>query len=351
MNRDEFQRRMLELIDPDYDKSEGSFFYDVLKPVSIELEELDNKREENIKSFFVGNHKNSASNEILDIKALEIGLKRKQSKKARGYINIRAKEGTFVERNSIVTNEDGTIEFKVLESMKVDETNQAKILIEAIEAGKESNMPPNSIKYFKTSIYGVLSLTNKDIITGGEDRESDTELTKRYLDHVGNIVVYGNGNYYKKLSKDIKGIKDAIVYEVFDGPKTLKIVLIDENNRTPSKEKIDEVKEYIELYRMPCAIVSIEGCEEKSLDISLTLELKDGVDKEILKEEIESKIRFYLKNMDFKKAQKIRKNEIAKILLNHEDIIDYVELKINNKFEDIDLLEGEVGYLNSLTIN
>ena len=47
------QERMLSNISDEYDKSEGSFFYDVIKPVAIELEALYAKAESILDKGFV----------------------------------------------------------------------------------------------------------------------------------------------------------------------------------------------------------------------------------------------------------------------------------------------------------
>ena len=70
MTKDEILSRLLSDISDEFDKSVGSFFYDVTKPASEEFEAAYARLEEILKNGFAL----TASDEYLDFKAAEQGI-------------------------------------------------------------------------------------------------------------------------------------------------------------------------------------------------------------------------------------------------------------------------------------
>ena len=91
----------------------------------------------------------------------------------------------------------------------------------------------------------ILSVTNKEPITGGTERESNNAYYDRIAAEYDSSMTYlGNDSDYIRWAKEA-GAGDCIVVSAYDGPGTVKLVLVDRNGEPANNTLIQEVYHYI----------------------------------------------------------------------------------------------------------
>lgn len=339
--------RMLARFPSTIDKREGSVLWDLLSPKAIELAQayasLDNVLNYTFATTTYG--------EYLDRKVAERGIFRKFGK-AKGLVNISVPIGTEVVTGTRVsTNEQNPVYFTISESA-VAENGIVSVTAEAEEVGEIGNVLAGTITVIYGELADIATVTNPATFTGGINEESDEELLQRYLEDVQKPTTSGNKYHYIKWAKEIPGVADARCYPLWNGPGTVKVVVINAQKRSPAQSVINEVAEYIESVKPVLADVTIEGVEEVSIDISVKLTLKPGADLEVTRSSLISNVVKYFESMAFEETDdyKVRYTAIGNAILDATGVLDYSDLKINNITSNIALTETEVPVIGAVTI-
>lgn len=350
--REKILNRMLENVQGQFDKSEGSFFYDALKPMAIELEDVH----QTIESI-----KEKLSVEKLEDSELEqaiferTGIKRKPATKAQGYVTITGTVGAVIQEGSIVASE--TVNFIVQETKVIDATGQVEVLVECQAYGPIGNVPAGIVQYFPVTLPGLTSVTNDEDFTSGYDKESDEELLIRYYECIQAPVTSGNKYHYKNWAKEITGVGDVKVVPLWDGDNTVKVIIIDANRQTADEELVREVQQYIDPDSKGlgegeapigayCTVVSAVA---KPLDISFKVIKDISVTDEERLQNIKDNIQEYIKQVAFKENT-LSYNKIGSIILDSKGVIDFSDLMINEQTGNIPIAEDEVAVLGVITV-
>lgn len=343
MKREEIQNRILSNISNQYDKSHGSFFYDTISPVAIELENQNEKLKTILDKAFV----ETASGEYLDKRALEQGLTRKLATKSSGIVQISGLENALVEKGIIVSSD--TVNFIVQENKKIDSSGRVDVLVECEKEGSLGNIPGGAIKYFPVTISGLTSVSNLNSITNGYDGESDEELRNRYFEKIKAPSTSGNKFHYISWAKEIVGVGDAQCIPLWNGNGTVKVVIADSNKRAANSELIKKVKDYIEEQRPIGADVTVVSAAEKFIDIAASIKLAQGYNIGQVQGLFEKAVTEYFKEISFVESY-ISIAKIGNILLRIQGVLDYSDLKLNNDVKNISLKESENSIILSTPI-
>lgn len=344
--------RLLNNIVGKYDKTEGSFIYDITKPVAIELESINQQIELSKDKLSIENLESSELEERVYEKT---GIERKPATKASGYVIITGKVGAVINKGDMVASD--TINFIIEEARTIDSSGQVEVLVESEDYGPVGNVPAGSIQYFPVTIEGVTSVINNEDFTNGYEAEDDEALLERYYERIRTPATSGNKYHYRNWVKEVTGVGDVKIIPLWKGDNTVKLVIIDSNKQAASTELVEEVQSYIDPNieglgegKAPigafCTVVSADGV---NLDISFTA-IKDvsTTDEERLRS-VRDNVINYLKEIAFKETT-ISYNRIASIILDSEGIIDFENLTINGQATAINLADDEVPVLGVVTI-
>ena len=339
MTREEIRDNMLAQIRDEYDKSEGGFFYDVIKAVAIELEDAYREQGKILDQGFV----ETAAGEYLDKKALEQGIYRKPPEKATTIVNIEGFEGAIIEEGILVASD--VVNFVVKESTIIDSTGTASVLVECEREGAIGNVPLGAIKYFPITISGLTKVSNPQTVTNGYMGEKDEELRKRYYDKVRAPATSGNKYHYRNWALEIPGVGDVKVFPLWNGPGTVKIVVISSQKTGVDTVLVDKVKSHIEENRPIGATVTIESAEELPININVSLSIDiDNYTLEQVLTNIEGSIKEYLKKIAFIEDY-VSYAQIGSFILQSEGVLDYSNLIINGGNINISIASNQVSVL------
>lgn len=334
---DTIMERMLARISDDIDKRQGSVVYDMLAPAAIELEQAYMEMDNVLNLGFA----DTTYGEYLDRRAAEQGLTRKAATAATTNVVITGQDGTEIAvGDQFATNDTEPIYFEATAAATIS-GGSATVPVQAVVAGSAGNVAANTITVAVGDLASIITVTNPQAATGGIDEESDDELLARYIEKVSKPITSGNKYQYESWAKSIAGVSDAKCYPLWNGPGTVKVVLVNEDKRTPSQSVIDAAATYIESQRPVGAEVTVVGVSELSIDVSAELTLQDGTDIEAVKSEITDNLTEYFKSIAFV-DNVVRYSRIANAIYDATGVIDYANLKVNNGTANIVLADDQV---------
>lgn len=356
---DNIMKRMLKVLPPDLDKSEGSFIWDSNAPSAYMLAEAATWAQEVLHRGFAS----TTFGTYLDLRCEERGITRRAAVKAVGQVEFTGVEGTQIPAGTriatpadVITN-TSSVEFETIEPVTIANTGRATAQVRAIEAGRNGLVPAQSIDVMVTPIKGVSGVNNPVATTGGADIESDESLLERFFLKVRSPGSSGNKANYMQWALDVAGVGGVQVLPLWNGPKTVKVVLIDPEKRATSAEVVEAVQQYIDPVQgtgegmAPIgAEVTIVAAEEVPINISVKLTLANNATLEEVKALMTKGTQDYLKQLAFK-DKLVRYTRIAAILLDIPPIIDFSELTINGLSDtNIEMQLGQVAVLGTVNV-
>lgn len=244
---------MLDALPNDLDKSEGSYIWDSIDPVAIELALGAIWAQEVLRRGFAS----TTFRAYLDLRAEEHGVFRKAAVKATGTtekgnpLTVSGTAGTvFAAGFRVATPADQvtntpSVEFITTMEYTIGPGGTVAVDIEAVTAGVKGNVPAGAINVVVTPVTGVTGISNAAPITGGDDKESDEALLDRYLTKKQNPSAGGNRADYINWAGEVSGVGGVSVVPVKYGNGTVGIALIGTDKKPASQTVLDAVLAYI----------------------------------------------------------------------------------------------------------
>jgi len=335
--------RLLSKISDEFDKSVGSFFYDINRPVSDEIADIGLRTEEILKNGFAL----TAEGIYLDNKVAEQGIQRKPSTYSTVDVTVTGTPGASITEGDKVASD--TISFTVSETAVLDDTGTATVMAVCDVPGKAGNVPVGAINRFPVTLSGLVSVVNKAPAVDGFDEETDEELRKRYFEKVSLPATSGSKYHYVMWAKEVSGVGDAKCIPLWNGNGTVKVIIINSEKGVASEELISEVAEHIEENRPIGVDVTVESAAPLVIDISVSLVLANGVDIDNAKQSISESITKYLQKNTFSSTY-ISYAQIGGCILSCDEVKDYSNLLVNNGTENIAVDETSVPVLGVISI-
>lgn len=339
--------QLLENVDDELDKREGSVVRDLLYPAAIELSnaytELD--------SVLLLGFAETTEGAYLDLRAGEFGLTRKPAVKALGKVTFNgALNGEVIPAGTrVMTGGVSPIYFVTLDAATIS-GGTALVDVEAEVGGLSGNIGAGEIVGISGgNLYNVLTATNTLAFDGGSDVESDEALLQRLKDRLARPATSGNASHYRQWALEVAGIGDAKVYPIANGPGTVKVVLVDTEKSAPVQTVIDAAKTHIES-QMPIGVgLTVVGVTELPINISATITLEDGKTLTNATNDITTLVTAYLKDTVFTETV-VRYAKIASLVIEAASVKDYANLLVNGGTANITLPSDNVAVTGTVTL-
>ncbi|MCD3223932.1 baseplate J/gp47 family protein [Clostridium botulinum C/D] len=338
---------MLDYVENDISKAEGTLIYDALKPASFELEETREDLSDAMERVFARTALKNGYSKDLELRCEEHGVFRKIGKHATTNITFYGAKGTKIEEGTLVQTQLG-IRFKTTKEDTIKDNRTVVIPVQALEEGTKYNVKAKEINQLPIALIGIDKVENLSEVANGRDTETDEQLYNRLILKVRTPATSGNKNEYKLWAMETSGVGNAIVIPRWQGRGTVKVVIVDSNGKAPSSEIINNVTKHIEDVRPIGADVTVTGITEVILDLSVKI-IANKSDLEEIKKDIQTNIQDYLKNITLK-TDTVRYNRIVNCILNVDEVIDFTQLKINNDTKDIKLTKDSIAILKNLEV-
>jgi uncharacterized phage protein gp47/JayE len=354
---DEILQRMLSNVPDEWDKREGSFIYDVLKPSAIERKLQNDRTKELLDLHYVKTSTGLILDRLIESRT---PLKREEARFAKGKVQIIGLPGTFIPKGTmymgILTSEyEQFIEFEQIQDATIGADGVVVVDVEAMQAGELGNIPAGSIQLAEP-IVGVADVDNPENFYDGADEESDDDYRQRYFTYMQNSGNDGNIAQYTQWLTQMEGVGGFHIIPNWNGPNTVKVVIIDRNKMPASPELVTATQQYLDPIpgqgygQAPIGhFVTVESAEPFNLDIDTTLELDTGVILANIQPQIEQAIEEYRKAIAFKEML-IRISRIQNIIVDTPGVLDYTNLTINGGTGNITIPENCVPIIHSIIL-
>ena len=239
--------------------------------------------------------------------------------------------------------------FVVLNDATIVE-NQAELVVEALEVGKQYNLLANTRLTLTEPINGVNDIYVKSNFENGTDVESDEDLRERFFTTIKKSYTSGNVAHYEMWTLEVNGTGACKVYPLKNGNGTVEIVITNSDMLGASSELIESVKANIEEKRPIGASVTVVSATEKTINVSATVRLVRGYDIEEVKTEFLNKITQYLKEIAFKDTY-ISTARLGNLLLDTTGVFDYADFKVNGLNSNVLLNDTDVPKVGELNLS
>ncbi len=340
---EEIKQRVLSNTNIDVDKREGSFLNNMASPLSYELAKFYIEQQDLVNMAFV---KNGYFN-YLDAKCEEYGISRKQGTKAAGEVIFTGENGTLISNGTILVADD--LYFVVLNDTTIAE-NQAELVVEALEVGKQYNLSANTKLTATESINGVNDIYVKSNFENGTDVESDEDLRERFFTTIKKSYTSGNVSHYEMWTLEVNGTGACKVYPLKNGNGTVEIVITNSDMLGASSELIESVKANIEEKRPIGASVTVVSATEKAINVSATVRLSRGYSQSEVETLFKDKLTQYLKEIAFRDTY-VSTARLGNLLLDTVGVFDYADFRINGAMNNVELLDTDVPKVGEISFS
>lgn len=278
---EEIQQRMMDALPDGIDDMPGGFPYDFTMPTAIEKSELIQFHLVRTLMLMFPQY---AWGDWLDLHAAAAGIERRPAGYASGSVTVTGDPGTVIPYGAIFCTEatDSTpaLEYAADSMAIIPESGSVTVEVTAVEAGRESNTKKNTVVFALTSIKGLSTVNNPDDITGGTDVESDEDLLERIEEENfrDGATFIGNDSDYIRWAKEVVGVGDCIVVPTWNGPGTVKLIIVDSNGEPANARLIEAVYDHIvsphdrslRLLPTACAELTVEAATTKKISYTCT---------------------------------------------------------------------------------
>lgn len=343
--------RMMENLPDDISDMPGDFAHDFTMPAAIEISQLI---QFNLLRTLMIAFPEYAYDEWLDLHGAQVHVTRHPANSATGYVSVKGEAGIVIEQGTVfcvpAVDDMETIEF---ESTEAAELTNGEVLIPiiAVEAGADSNVMADTITILAVPRQGILSVTNPEPTTGGIEEEDDDAFYERiHAEHISAMSYAGNDSDYIRWAKEVNGVGDCIVLSGWNGPGTVKLILVDANGAAASKELSKAVYDHIvspddrsqRLLPTGCAALTVEAAEIHPITYTCTgIVLDEDVGLTI--EEIAESFRKAVFGLyvEAKREGILRYNDVRPLLASIGGIEDFSDFLIDGMHDNVILSANE----------
>lgn len=346
------------------DTRQGSIFYDAVSGVLLKVAKLYTDLDLIVEMTTVA----TATGDALDTRAAEYGVHRLAATRAK-YRAIF--DGTTPEPGERFYYDGAYF------TLKLDEA-EGLYYFEAEIPGESGNsvyagtpaVPVNNID-------GLISATFGTIYENGGDDEDDESLRTRVQEKIAGPAENGNRQHYKTWCESIDGVGRARIVPLWNGPNTVKGVLIDTVGKPCGAAKVAEVQKYIDpadkgmtatvggkTYTVGDGLgngkanigahFTAVGASPLEIVVTFEAELASGATKDAAEQEAGAAIEQYLKELvlEAEEGEKIivRVSAIGAILSRLKTLVDYSDLRLNGDTHNITPGEDDVPVLGEVSV-
>lgn len=238
-NFDYWLNLMLDNVPDDIDKREGSIIYDAIAPAAM----VNAQQSLSLANIIRETYIKTAQGEFLDYRAVEHGTNRYTATNTEVKARFKDDDGNPVNVNvgdRFASIAESPIFYTVI---KANDDGTAEM--QAEEAGTSAN----------SYLGQILPVTPNDNLAWAEiaeitipakDEENDEHLRARLLNSNSWVAYGGNVADYLDMTSKISDVGATQVYPTWDGPGTVKLVILNNDLMPASQTLVKKVKEEID---------------------------------------------------------------------------------------------------------
>ncbi|PFW61557.1 baseplate J/gp47 family protein [Bacillus sp. AFS075034] len=360
-------KRMLSDVDKKWDKREGGFIYDVLKPQAIARAD---QRKEFKNWYYTRFAKYATGNDLDEVVENNTPLKRYPAKKAKGKVTVWGNVGTKLPKGSTYVHirydiDNKIVEYTQLEDAVIGPSGNVTVEIESALPGVIGNTAENTIQ-LNEAVFGVANVNNAEKIVGGEEKESDEDLRSRYFTWRRETSNSGNIGDYIRWSLSVPDVGGVLVFPIANGKGTVQLLICNTSFLPASEELVHQTQEYIapademgEGQAPIGASVYVEAAQPVIINLDVYVSSKQ--EAEALKQQLTDGVNSYLKEMNrlywrenarrqsiLKESYQISYLKVGSVAVDTMKLIRVEKLLMNGEQKDVVLESGQIAILGDV---
>ena len=325
------------------DTREGSYTNTLISPVAYELWKAFQALDAVIPMFYV----DETSGRFIDLSAAAFGIYRKPGIKATAPVLFTGRDGTIIPAGKVFLTVD-SLQF-TLDAEAVITSGAASGTLTALDVGERFNVDPGAIFRQLVNLPGLETITSAQA-EGGADPESDAALVKRYYDFRRNPGTSGNAAHYQQWATEVSGVGDAKVIPLWDGPGTVKVLIVGANNQPLDQTVVDSCIEHIEENRPIGADVTVISAAGQEINVTATVILRADTTPAQVETALAASLSAYLRDIAFDEYLVVY-NRIGHILLDINGVIDFTALTVNGETANIVIADDAVPVVGAVEVS
>ncbi len=347
------------------DTRKGSIFFDAVSGIVLKIAKMYTDLDQVFQYVFIS----SASGEYLDMKASEYGITRLNATPAKYRFVYRGTSPSVGTR--FFHNETGKY-FTI-------KNEENTLLLVSEEDGTICNdIPSGDLAVPVHTIEGLVSSAFGEPFGYGTDKELDDDLRMRIQEKIAGPAENGNKQHYKTWCESVDGVGLARITPLWNGPNTVKAVLISPLGLPCDPTTVSKVQEYIDPATKGIT-VKLDGktytvgdglgegvanlgahftaTAASSVDITVefTAILANGKKLEDVKIEVKEAVTAYFKKLVMNTAATadivVRLTAIGAMIAGCSGVIDYKKLTLNGATGNISPGDDGVPVISEVKIN
>lgn len=338
--------RMLDRVPAGLDKREGSIIYDALAPAAMELAQLYAELDININLIFA----DTASGDYLDRAIAWSGVVRKPATKAQ-------LRGFFYDSANVLLNIPENTRFAIGDVIyrTVSRLSLGEYRMEAETGGTAGNQIFGSLLPIDF-INGLARAELTDLLVPGTNRETDEELRIRYFEAARRPATSGNKYHYIDWALQVHGVGGVRVFPLWNGPKTVKVVIVDALKLPATGVLVQQVQDFIDPDpgrgegQAPIgAVVTVASAVGRVVNFKAKVTLAAGYTLQGVTNTLKERLEGWRKNAAFESTY-ISQAIMGALLLGTDGVLDYSEMLINGSSENIPLADEQVPVIGAVEL-
>ena len=334
------RKRILDNIESDIDKREGSVTSNLISPLAEEVAKSYLAISEILGVGFI----EDTFNDYLEKRTGEFGIYRKAGVNATGVITVEGVQGVVIPVGTLVKIND--LEFKILDEVEINKNGYLELIVIATNIGYKYNLEEGTALEFVENIRGVTSIKVKEDFINGADVESDDELRDRFRVFINNPRTSGNIYHYQEWALECEGIGKAKVYPLWNGNGTVKVMVTGNNNRPVGQDLLEQCKAYIETQRPIGATVTVTTPTILNIDVTVKFNLNSNYTLTEVTQKIKALLKDYIESCE----KEIVFTKIFGYVANLGGVDDITEFKLNNAMANISVAEDKIPVVNNVKV-
>ena len=367
-NFDYWLNLMLDNVPDDIDKREGSIIYDAVAPAAMVSAQQSLSLANIIRETYI----KTAQGEFLDYRAVEHGTSRYAATNTEVKARFNDDDGKPV--NVEVGDRFASIAESPIFYTVIKANDDGTAEMQAEEAGTSAN----------SYLGQVLPVTPNDNLAWAEiieitiparDAENDEHLRARLLNHNSWVAYGGNVADYLDMTSKIHDVGATQVYPTWDGPGTVKLVILNNNLMPASSTLVKKVKEEIDPEESTTQgyglapidhRVTVTAPETFKVDIAMNITIVDSVNIDSIRVNIKDSLEEFFKSLrrDWSTVNPtvgrgysliVYRSKILSRVMILEGVANATMPRLNDKDEDLQLVfnntTSQLPVLGEVTVN
>ena len=350
----EIADRMKEDLKNPPNKIEGSFAADNIQAVAKEIAKYYDYVDWLIDMHFA----DTATGDFLDAKAKEVGVFRRTRTKATGLVTFKGKPNLFIPAGFRVYA--GAKAFYTRVPAYIGQDGKVDVEVASDGEGLEANARAFEVTGF-SQLAGIESVENKEPITGGAEVEDDESLRERTLLKMRYPGTSGNIYHYMHWAREVDGVGRVKVFPLWKGPGTVKVSILDSNQKPAKDDLIKKVSYHIdhggerkgEGLAPIGAYLSVDTAKAKKIDITgnVDLTIGTGKSKDMIASELKEDLQAYIDSEVSYKKNRLTVAKVIDICYSIAGVMDIGELTIGGATDSVSLGDEEVFEVGEVTLS